>query len=619
MPADHEPTHQFLAQRSLYPARSLFLRRCDVVARVIGAVSIIVGHGLWLREDRPWEFGAVVVAAMGVIAAGITVRYFWSLWKRSFWKRHLAAIAVSAAWATGLALLFGLPLVIGSGGFLPRTERWEWLVGISEGLMVFYALCGLVRLVRVAAAGGVNAALLLAGSFGALIAVGTALLMLPRSREPGPDGAPQRAPFSVALFTATSASCVTGLVVVDTAPYWSRTGEMIILGLMQAGGLGIMTFGAFFAVIAGRGVQLREHANLRELLAAEGAGSVQSLALSIVGLTFVAELVGAILLSGMWADLPLDERAYQSVFHSVSAFCNAGFALTPDSFVGWGARWQVWGVVTTLIILGGLGFPVLQNLARGVPHWRWWRRRRMFHEPRRRARLSLSTKLVLTTTGFLLVGGTAAIYLLELTASERGAVPPMPLADAWFQSVTFRTAGFNTVNLDALQPATKLLAIGLMFVGASPASTGGGVKTVILALAVLGLMSTLRGREHVECAGRTVPFALVNRALTIAFLGLATLMSVTILLVIFEQRPAEFLDYLFEAASALGTVGVSASVALDTGELVSTTKSLSTSSRLVIIAAMFLGRIGPLTLIMALAGQRFSAQYQYPEERVLLG
>jgi trk system potassium uptake protein TrkH len=132
-------------------------------------------------------------------------------------------------------------------------------------------------------------------------------------------------------------------------------------------------------------------------------------------------------------------------------------------------------------------------------------------------------------------------------------------------------------------------------------------------------MSTLRGREHVECAGRTVPFALVNRALTIAFLGLATLMSVTILLVIFEQRPAEFLDYLFEAASALGTVGVSASVALDTGELVSTTKSLSTSSRLVIIAAMFLGRIGPLTLIMALAGQRFSAQYQYPEERVLLG
>lgn len=618
MSGDHEPTHQFLAQRSLYPARSLFLRRCDVVARIIGAVAIIVGHGLWLRQDRPWEFGAVVVAAMGVIAAGITVRYFWSLLKRSFWHRHLAAIAVSAAWAVCLALLFGLPPLIGAVDF-PPAERWTWLVRISEGLMVAYALCGLVRLLRVAAAGGVNAALLLAGSFGALIAVGTALLMLPRSREPAADGAPQRAPFTVALFTATSASCVTGLVVVDTGPYWSRTGQCIILGMMQAGGLGIMTFGAFFAVIAGRGVQLREHANLRELLAAEGAGSMQSLALSIVGLTFGAELAGAVLLSGLWADLPWPERAYQSLFHSVSAFCNAGFALTPDSFMGWGSRWQVWGVATSLIILGGLGFPVLQNVTRGLPHLRWWRGRQMFHEPRRRARLSLSTKLVLTTTGFLLVGGTAAIYLLELTGAPRGSAPRLPLVDAWFQSVTFRTAGFNTVNLDALQPATKLLAIGLMFVGASPGSTGGGVKTIVLALAVLGLMSTLRGREQVECAGRTVPFVLVSRALAIVFLGLATLMSVTILLVIFEQRPVQLLNYLFEATSALCTVGVSAAVPLDTGEVVSTTKSLSTPSRYVIIAAMFLGRVGPLTLIMALAGQSSSAQYQYPEERVLLG
>lgn len=619
MSADHESTHQFLAQRSLYPARSLFLRRCDVSARVIGVVSIIVGHGLWLRPDRPWEFGAVVVAAMGVIVAGITIRYFWSLWKRSFWSRHLAAISVSAAWAVSLTLLFGIAPLIGSEDALPMVERWEWLVRISEGLMVVYGLCGLVRLMRLAAAGGVNAALLLAGSFGAIIAVGTALLMLPRSREPAANGTPQRAPFTVALFTATSASCVTGLVVVDTAPYWSRTGELIILALMQTGGLGIMTFGAFFAVIAGRGVQLREHANLRELLAAEGVGSMQSLALSIVGLTFAAELLGAALLSGLWADLPWPERAYQSAFHSVSAFCNAGFALTPDSFVGWGARWQVWGVVTWLIILGGLGFPVLQNLARGLPYLRWWRGRRMFHEPRRRARLSLSTKLVLTTTGFLLVGGTAAIYLVELTGAPRGSAPRLPLVDAWFQSVTFRTAGFNTVNLDALQPATKLLAIGLMFVGASPGSTGGGVKTIVLALAVLGLMSTLRGREQVECAGRTVPFVLVSRALAIVFLGLATLMAVTILLVIFEQRPAQLLNYLFEATSALCTVGVSAAVPLDSGEIVSTTKSLSTPSRYVIIAAMFLGRVGPLTLIMALAGQSTSAQYQYPEERVLLG
>jgi trk system potassium uptake protein TrkH len=619
MAADHEQSHQFLAQRSYYPARSLFLRRADVVIRIVATISIIVAHGLWRRAERPWEFGAVAVAGLAIIAVAIVVRYYWSLWKRSFWRRNLAAIAVSTAWLMTAVLVFAVvPLNSAEATTTTWHERWDWFASVSEWLMVFYAVCGVMQLMR-AAASGVNAAVLLVGSFAALIALGTALLMLPRCREPAPDGAPQRAPFSVALFTSTSASCVTGLVVVDTAPYWSRTGEVVILGLMQTGGLGIMTFGAFFAVVAGRGVQLREHANLRELMAAEGAGSVRSLALAIIGVTLGAELLGAVLLSDLWSDLPWPERAFQSVFHSVSAFCNAGFALTPDSFVGMGERWPVCWVVTGLIILGGLGFPVLQNLARAVPYLPLWRGRGLFHEPRRRARLSLSTKLVLITTASLLAGGTAAIYLLELTGVERGTAPPLPLADAWFQSVTFRTAGFNTVNLDALQPATKLLAIGLMFVGASPGSTGGGIKTIVLALSVLGLLSTLRGREHVECAGRTVPFVLVNRALAIAFLGLATLMSVTILLVIFEQRPGEVLDYLFEAASALGTVGVSAAVELETGEVVSTTKSLSTASQFVIIVSMFLGRIGPLTLMMALAGAGSRAQYEFPEERVLLG
>jgi trk system potassium uptake protein TrkH len=436
--------------------------------------------------------------------------------------------------------------------------------------------------------------------------------MLPRAKASPTEQFPdQSAPFLVALFTSTSASCVTGLVVVPTGTYWSPFGQAVILGLFQVGGLGIMTCGAFFALVAGGGMQFRESATLRDLLESEQLGDVRRLVLSILLFTLVSEAIGAIAISGLWADLPLGDRVWYSVFHAVSAFCNAGFSLTDDSFVGLGDRWQVWGGVAGLIIIGGMGFAVLYNFALCLEsRITSIKIKPLFHLPRSRVRLTLSTKLASVTTLCLLIAGTVGYFVLE--AAARPALTedvPTRTAEAWFQSVTFRTAGFNTVDHGALHPSTKLFAILLMFVGASPGSTGGGVKTVAFAVVVLALVSILRGRERVEVAGRTIPQELVNRALAIFCLGVVVVMVVTLLLVLFENQPGLFINHLFEATSAFGTVGVSTGI----------TPSLSDASKSVIVVTMFAGRVGPLTLLIALAGRQRGARYEFPAERVTLG
>ena len=282
-------------------------------------------------------------------------------------------------------------------------------------------------------------------------------------------------------------------------------------------------------------------------------------------------------------------------------------------------RWQVWGATSALIIVGGLGFAVLNDLMRSGARLSRTRQRGSSLLPnRRRVRMALSSRIVLLTTGSLLVGGTISLYLMERAVSHEGHAA-ISLSDAWFQSVTFRTAGFNTVELGELHAATKLLAILLMFIGASPGSTGGGIKTVAFAVAILGMSSLFRGRERIECFGRSLPPVLIPRVLAVMFLSLAAVMAATILLMIYEDRPEHFLDYLFEAVSAVGTVGVSSSLPSADGDVVSVTQSLSVPSRLVIVAAMFIGRVGPLTLLIALGGRTSTARYHYPEERVALG
>lgn len=583
------------------------MRRAQGIGLAVAVVTAIVRHGLvGVTTTLAWELGIVVVLAVALHAVGHGLRAAWSTSRGDYLRANRVEIGLLAVWLAGCLVV---PFALDAPGETPAAGLFRW-TEIAAGLLG--AVSG-VLLTRRVAAGGRNPGFLLAASFVLLITVGTILLMLPNARAVTPENPDHDgAPFRVAFFTATSASCVTGLIVEPTGSYWSHFGHVVILVLFQIGGLGIMTCGAFFAVALGARFAVRETTTLGGILDAAEAGSLRTLLRVILVATFATELVGGFLMATLWPDLSFAERTWRGMFHAVSAFCNAGFSLRDEGFLDWGTRWQIGLVAPGLIIAGGLGFAVMYNV------WLWGRTRLsgsaphstpLFHFPKERVKLTISTKIVLVSTAVLLVGGTLGVYVLEaLGPSEAGF--GQRVADAWFQSVTFRTAGFNTTDHGAMQPATKLFAILLMFVGASPGSTGGGIKTVTLAIAVLAVVSALRGNERVDVGNRTIPARQVSRALTIVALGVTCVVTTAMLLFVFEAGAGhDSIDVLFEATSAFATVGVSTGL----------TGDLRPASQYVVCVAMFLGRIGPLTLLIGLAGRTGDVRYRYPEEAVPLG
>ncbi len=576
------------------------IRTAEWVLMTLALAALLLGHGVKRFEAAVGdEVRWLVTASLVLLVAGFSARFYLAVDRREFLRERWFQIAVQVAW------LLGLPVALGSDAPLAALLAW------SEWMFLARVVASLLWVVRKIARNRGNPAFVFVGSFALLILVGTLLLMLPVCRtQPANAATEVRAPLVVALFTSTSASCVTGLAVVDTGTYWSRTGQAVILLLIQIGGLGVMTFGAFFALGQRRGFLVRETVFLGKLLEADDVVAVRGLVRSILIFTFASELIGAVILATLSPSGDLGERAWFGLFHSVSAFCNAGFGLLPKNLEGLGGRWQVFLGVAGLIIIGGLGFDVLRNTAAATSGWLLNRLPRTIHrEAGATSRLTLTSRLVLSTTAALLVAGTVAFWLLEtgnVTADQ-------PLAeragDAWFQSVTCRTAGFNTVDFGAMRPGTKLVAIVLMFIGASPGSTGGGIKTVVFALTVLATISLVRGRERLDVAGRTVPLGYIQRATAVLALALSVVLTATLLLVMLENEPAKFLDHAFEATSAFATVGLSTGI----------TAGLTTPSKLVLVATMFIGRVGPLTMLLALARPGAAPKYEYPTERVALG
>lgn len=579
------------------------LRLAELLALMIGVLSLLVHAGFVDVSDqrvRELSWGVILVMSLITVSRGVRFALIGSHRRvlNSLWDSDLVLPLV---WLVGLA-------VLQTGGRLSEINGVVW----TETVIAGSAVARVLNACRLLATRAHNSAVLLVGSFLVVITVGTLLLKLPACRAADASGAyAGSADWNVALFTATSASCVTGLIVEPTGSYWSPAGHAVIFGLFQIGGLGILTFGAFLAVLSGRhGLQFREARTLRDMLDSESVNDSRKLLVTILLFTFFVEALGAVSLIGLWPDRPLPERLWHATFHSVSAFCNAGFSLNDDGFLDMGTRWQVWGPLTWLIILGGLGFPVIQNLWSGLSR-RFFRSARspLFRHLHRRTRYSVHTKLVLWSTVVLLLGGATIWFALESMEAPADSSITKRIADAWFQSVTFRTAGFNTVDHETMNPASKLLAIFLMFVGAAPGSTGGGVKTVVFAITMLNIWAVLRGRDRVEIWGRCIPTAQVSRALSMIAVGIFIVMITTGLLVIFERQPHRFLDHLYEATSAFGTAGVSANI----------TAGLSLPSRLLICAVMFLGRVGPITLLLAMVTSSESGRYDYPEERVSLG
>jgi trk system potassium uptake protein TrkH len=574
-----------------------------------GLLTTLLQHGIQHR-DVEWEFGLVTCLAMLIRATTIGVQAWLASDAREFFRANPRPCIIASLWSVGalVLLIFGpvLPVWFSSG-------RGAALVAWSE---MFLLLAGAARLLSFVSRTmrSRHPALVFVVSFLGMILVGAGLLMLPGSLSEKGQQLSTLDRARVALFTSTSASCVTGLVVVPTGgpdANWSRFGQAVIMTLFQIGGLGMMTLSTTFALLAGRRLAFQESAALTEVTEAVTLREVRYLMLSIVGFTLSCEVVGAALLSTLWSDLPLGERAFFGVFHSVSAFCNAGFSLTGKSFTGLGGHWQIWGVASTLIIVGGLGFGTMMTFVKAASATirQSHNDRGLFKHRRLAERLTLTQRLVVRTTLVLLFGGAFGYWLLESVGVNSTDPFATRVSEAWFQSVTFRTAGFNTVDHGALQPATKLFAIGLMFIGASPGSTGGGIKTVAVAISVLSVLSILRGRRNVECHGRQIPDEQVRYAFVIVAMGLLCTMISTLLLTLFERSQFDFLDILFESTSAFATVGVSTGL---TGEL-------SGASQLVVIVTMFLGRVGPLTLLLALTRTSGTAWYQYPEERVALG
>lgn len=436
----------------------------------------------------------------------------------------------------------------------------------------------------------VSPAKILVGGFALIILIGAILLSLPISSRTG------RLPFLDALFTSTSAVCVTGLVVVDTGTYFTRFGQTVIMFLIQIGGLGIMTAATVVFILLGKKITLRERLVIQEALNQISMQGLVKLVNTVVLMTLGVEALGALLLSTRFVPVyGWSTGLFYSVFHAVSAFCNAGFDLIGDyrSLTPFSTDPVVVLTIAFLFILGGLGFTVIMEI----------------HQRRRFSRLTLHAKMVLGITLLLLVVGTVVIFALEYnnTATLGQYSLPGKIMNAFFTAATPRTAGFNTVDTGQLFPYTLFFMIALMFIGASPASTGGGIKTTTFGALVVAVVSTIRGKEDPLIFNKQLPVEILRRSLSIAMISLALVFTVAFTLMITEG--GTLINMLFEATSAFGTVGLSTGV----------TTQLSSIGRVVIIVTMFAGRVGPLTLVFALARRMQKSPVQHLAERIMIG
>lgn len=440
---------------------------------------------------------------------------------------------------------------------------------------------------------GFQPAQLLAISFAVTIIIGTIVLLFPFSTKSG------HISFIDALFTSTSAVCVTGLIVQDTPTYFSPVGQVVILILFQLGGLGIMTFSTLFLLAAGRRISITDRIVVQENFHHAVPKEFKSLIKNIFFFTLIIEFAGALSLFLRWhRDYTLPKTLYYSLFHSVSAFCNAGFSLFSDSFVTF--RKDAWTNITIilLIILGGLGFLVLQEgkdiLSSLVK--------------RKKTPVTLHTKIVLIVTLVVIVFSFLFFFLIEADLSMKNLTPMEKILSSLFQTVTSRTAGFNTMDLSSLSAASACLLIFLMFIGASPGSTGGGVKTTTMGVIFGFLKSKITARDSVNIFHRTLPPSLVIRAFTVISLGLSVIFISSFILLIKEPW-ATMQEVLFEVFSAFSTVGLSLGI----------TSKLSGLGKVIIILTMYIGRIGPLTMLYAFSRRKALGKFKYVEESIMIG
>ena len=431
-----------------------------------------------------------------------------------------------------------------------------------------------------------------------LIVVGTILLMMPFSMASG-----EWNNFVTALFTSTSAVCVTGLAVVDTGSDFSFWGQLIILLLIQVGGLGYMMTTTFLILLLGRKFDLRQKFAIQESFDRPFLQGSSNLVRSIIATTAIFEITGIFLLLNTFVrEFGWSTGLWYSIFHSISAWNNAGFSLFSDSLVGYRSSWAVNLIIPGLVIFGGIGYQVIIEMY-------IWLSNKIKGKAERYC-FSLNFKVVVSTTVLLLVVGTIAFFLTELHN-------PSTLADfsfkdkflaAWFQSMSTRTAGFNSIDLGKMTTAGLFITMGFMFIGASPSGTGGGIKTTTFRILYNSTKSVLQGKDEVVLYQREVPSTLILKAVAVVFGTAASIVLVTILISAIDTD-FQFLEILFEVISAFATVGLSTGI----------TSSFAVASKIILVFAMYVGRVSILMLIAAIIGDPSPSSLQYPEENLLVG
>ncbi len=432
---------------------------------------------------------------------------------------------------------------------------------------------------------------ILVSSFIIIISIGTFFLSLPVAVMPA-----ERISVLTALFTATSAVSVTGLSVVDVSKTFSPFGKAVILILIQLGGLGIMTFSSILMMAIGKKITYHERKILKEDVNWENTGDVLKFIRKLIRIVVSIELVGVVFLTiGFLKEMPLKRAFYFGVFHSVSAFCNAGFSLFSDSLVGFKGNYLINLTISLLIIFGGIGFSVINSS--------------LSFFKTKVVRFNLTSKLAIIISVFLTIFGMIAFFLMEHGNAETiGALKfHEKVLASFFQSVTTRTAGFNTVAVEKLEPATVFIFLLLMFIGASPGSTGGGIKTTTFGVIIFYVVAIIRGNKDVEVTNRRITWEILNRAVAILVISFAYI-SLIILLILMTSN-LDFEKVIFEVVSAFGTVGLSMGI----------TSSLNTFSRILIIVTMLIGRVGPLTFALAFGEKLKVKSYRYPKENILVG
>ncbi len=587
----------------------------NLLERAVTAVNVITGVAVigtfvllyGLLEVPAWtsprQLHIIQIIAFWIFLLEKAVRFVNAASKREFF---------GAFWIE-IPLLVGLLVVVFGAGKLFHADNPTGLILTALGVYLVYQVVDkLCRNLIGLAATGRNPMRVLAGMFVVLIVSGAGLLMLPKAHTC------EQLSFVDALFTATSASCVTGLVINNTGTDFTLMGQTVIMTLFQLGGLGIVIFGVVLAMLLRQALSVRESVAMQDLFSAQTVGRIGRSIGFIFLATMVIEITGAALLVPMWNRIPVEQSGghnvwFASMFHSISAFCNAGFALAGRNFMDYDGCWQVYAVIAPLIILGGLGFGVIENIvevswSRLCGYFRSKKRGINLLEICHPQRLQLQTKIVLVTSAFLIVAGMAALMLFEYLS-------PNPQRDyspkaAFFQSVTTRTAGFNTIDIAALSEPSKLAMILLMFVGGSPGSTAGGIKTVTLAVLTLVVYSAFRRYPQVQAFRRAIRPVVVGKAVTVVLLYVTVIFVVIFAMTITERgKGFSLLDLNFEVVSAIGTVGLSTGI----------TPKLSDPGKILLIIAMLIGRLGPLSLLAAMTFNQKTAKYEYPSEPLIVG